>query len=386
MTSAGAPPDGPPGTRALVVRLDSAGDVLLSGPAVRAVAAGVAPDGEVMLLCGPQGAAAARLLPGVDRVAVWDCPWITRSGTEVTSALVGQLLAAVSAFAPDVAVILTSFHQSPLPLALLLRLAGVPRIVGASVDFAGTLLDQRLRPGENLPEDLPEPRRALAVARTAGFRLPQGASDHLAVRTPPDASALTGTGPYVVVHPGASAPARTWPAASAAAAVAALADLGVRVVVTGGPAETALTAAAAAGRAVDLGGRTDLATLSGVLADAAVVVATNTGAAHLAAAVGTPVASVYSPVVPWDRWAPYGVPVELLGDQWERCRGTRAVDCPVAGHPCLATIGAEQVVAACRRLAAVSGRPLLGRPAPSSAPRHRPPTDPLVPVASGGGS
>lgn len=43
--------------RVLVARLDSVGDVLLAGPAVRAVAAGW--DGEraeVFLLCGPQGA------------------------------------------------------------------------------------------------------------------------------------------------------------------------------------------------------------------------------------------------------------------------------------------------------------------------------------------
>ena len=201
-------------SRALVVRLDSAGDVLLSGPAVRAVAAerkDAGPGGEVVMLCGPQGAAAARLLPGVDRVLVWDCPWITRSGAEVTQALAQELVAMVRDLAPDVAVVLTSFHQSPLPLALLLRLAGVPRIVGASVDFAGSLLDVRLRPGEDLSEELPEPRRALAIARAAGFRLPRGASDRLEVRTPPDTRELTGPGPYVVVHPGAASGSRRWP-------------------------------------------------------------------------------------------------------------------------------------------------------------------------------
>ncbi len=43
------------------------------------------------------------------------------------------------------AVVLTSFHQSPLPVALVLRLAGVPYVAGASVDHAGALLDVRLR-------------------------------------------------------------------------------------------------------------------------------------------------------------------------------------------------------------------------------------------------
>ena len=51
-------------TRVLVTRLDGAGDVLLAGPAVRAVAA----RSEVTLLCGPAGAAAGRLLPGVAEV------------------------------------------------------------------------------------------------------------------------------------------------------------------------------------------------------------------------------------------------------------------------------------------------------------------------------
>src|SRR5690606_13076384 len=48
---------GRPGGRVLVVRGDSAGDVLLTGPAIRAVAAGA---DEVVLLCGPRGRAAAR--------------------------------------------------------------------------------------------------------------------------------------------------------------------------------------------------------------------------------------------------------------------------------------------------------------------------------------
>ena len=102
--------------------------------------------------------------------------------------------------------------------------------------------------------------------------------------------------------------------------------------------------------AIDLGGKTDLSTLSGVLANADVVVSGNTGPAHLAAAVGTPVVSLFSPVVPAVRWAPYGVPLELLGDQNAACRLSRARDCPVPGHPCLSSVSPEQVVDAVERL------------------------------------
>jgi hypothetical protein len=55
-------------------------------------------------------------------------------------------------------------------------------------------------------------------------------------------------------------------------------------------------------------------------------------------------------VVPPVRWAPYGVPHALLGDQDAPCRGTRARECPVPGHPCLAGVPSEDVVAAVARL------------------------------------
>ncbi|GAB2985316.1 glycosyltransferase family 9 protein [Frigoribacterium salinisoli] len=348
--------------RVLVVRLDSAGDVLVSGPAVRAVAA--APDVEVTLLCGPQGAPAGRLLPGVHRVVTWAAPWIVDPAPAATPEHVAQLAALLDEVRPDEAVVLTSFHQSPLPTALLLRLAGVRRVSGASVDYAGSLLDVRLKPGETLDEDQPEPLRALAIAEAAGFALPEGDDRGLAVVTPPDVHELVGEGPYVALHPGAAVPARAWTVERNGEAVAALAAAGWNVVVTGSPAEADLTREVAGELGVDLGGAGDLATLSGVLAGAAAVVTGNTGPAHLAAAVRTPVVSLFSPVVPAVRWAPWGVPVQLLGDQEAACRGSRARVCPVPGHPCLTSVTADDVVDA---VTALVGAPSAHAPRPASS-------------------
>lgn len=354
--------------RVLLTRLDGAGDVLLAGPAVRAVAA--APDTEVTLLCGPAGAAAGRLLPGVARVLTWASPWTVAPAPPVLPDDVARLVARLAAHRFDESVLLTSFHQSPLPTALVLRLAGVARITGASVDYAGALLDVRLRPGDgpgdDLSDDLPEPERAVAIAAAAGHRLPPGDDGRLAVRRPPTVRALLGPVAdrrYVVLHPGAAVPARCWPAAHHRRAAGLLTELGVPVVVTGGPDERDLTAGVADGRALDLGGRTDLAQLSGVLAGAAAVVVGNTGAAHLAAAVGTPVVSLFAPVVPAARWRPYRVPQVLLGDQDAACRDSRARDCPVPGHPCLSGVSPQDVADAVRRLA-----PALA-PAFSEGPR-----------------
>ena len=276
--------------RVLVARLDSMGDVLVGGPAVRAVAA----TAEVVLLAGPQGAAAARLLPGVAEVRVLAAPWISPTDRPIDAALVAEVARIAAETGVQEAVVLTSFHQSPLPLALLLRLAGVRRITGASVDAAGGLLDVRLIPGEDLPENLPEPLRALRIAAAAGFALPEGDDARLAAELP-ERPAAAGFGPY-------------------------------------------------------LGGALGLPELGAVLRDADVVIVGNTGPAHLAAAAGTPVVSLFAPVVPAERWAPWGVPVELLGDQEAACRGSRARVCPIAGHPCLAAVSPESVVDAAERL------------------------------------
>ncbi|RBY78374.1 glycosyltransferase family 9 protein [Geodermatophilus sp. TF02-6] len=351
----------------LVARLDSVGDVLVQGPMVRAVAAGA---DRVVFLAGPAGAEAARLLPGVDEVWTWACPWILGDPPPVDAGDLAALTGRVRALAPDEAVVSTSFHQSPLPLALLLRAAGVPRISAISVDHPGSLLDVRHRVGLDDDTDLPEPERALSLARAAGFDLPAGDDGRLAVRRPLPAPAdvlsrfgdvqargarAPGTGEdsspeYVVLHPGASVPARAWPAHRCTEAVEALTDAGHRVLVTGGPGERELTAVVAGRRGVDLGGALSLAELAALLDGAAAVVVGNTGPAHLAAAVGTPVVSLFSPVVPAARWAPYGVPTVLLGDQHAPCRLTRARECPVPGHPCLSSVSAADVVAAVEKL------------------------------------
>ena len=350
-------PPQPSGTT-LVVRLDSDGDVLLAGPAVRAVAAS---GDRVVMLVGPQGAAAARLLPGVDEVLVWPCPWIVADPSPVDPDDVVEVVARLRAVGAARALVLTSFHQSPLPTALVLRLAGVGWVGAVSEDYPGSLLDLRHR----LPDaGLHEAERQLLLAEAAGFALPSGDRGDLQVRSAlPATRALTGDQPYVVVHPGASVPARAPGPQWSARLVQALLDAGRRVVVTGGPGETSLTAAVAVPGAVDLGGRTDLAELADVLRRAEVVVVGNTGPAHLAAAVGTPVVSLFAPVVPAERWRPWQVPHQLLGDQSAACALTRARTCPVAGHPCLDGVPVERAVAAVGTLSGSRPRPRQEVPA-----------------------
>ncbi len=314
----------------LIARMDSVGDVLLAGPAIRAVAARA---DRVTLLCGPQGRAAAELLPGVDALIEHRAVWIVADPPPLDPGEVDELVTEVGRAAPDRALILGSFHQSPLPLALLLRLAGVAWIGAECVDYPGSLLDLRHR----TPGRLHEVERALDLALAAGFPLPTGDDGSMRIRRRPQDRPPGLPDRYIAVHPGASVPARAWPARRHAELVDALVADGHDVVVTGGPDERGLTAAVARApreRVTDLGGRTTLAGLGEVIAGARALVSGNTGPAHIAAAVRCPVAWLHAPTVPARRWSPWRVPYRRLALPVP-CAGCRARVCPVEGHPCL---------------------------------------------------
>lgn len=335
--------------RVLVVRPDGLGDVLLAGPAVRAIAASGA---QVTMLCSPAGAPAARRLPGVSHTVIAPLPWIDADPSPAHHTTLNEVVEQVRRLRAHEAVILTSSHQSSLPTALLVRLAGVERVGGISVDYPGSLLDVALR-GD---DDMHEVERGLRLVAAMGYELP--ASDPCTLRLRhPEIRPAPGAAPFVVVHPGASAPARTPAPRQWTRIVAALGAAGVPVCVTGGAHERQLTAEVAAAHPVarDDGGRCDLDRFMHLLAAAAAVVVGNTGPAHVAAAMGTPVVSVFPPTVPAARWHPWGVPHVVLGNQSIACAGCRARVCPQPEPYCVSGIGAHEVLDSVRYLVPALG-------------------------------
>ncbi|CAN5745106.1 hypothetical protein BH18ACT15_BH18ACT15_04850 [soil metagenome] len=334
----------------LAVRIDNNGDVLLAGPAFRALAAGA---GELTLWCGPRGRAAADLLPGPDRVIEHGAPWIDPHPPPVSASDTMRLVDRLAKLGIEQAFVFTSFHQSPLPSALLLRLAGVPFVAATSEDYPGSLLDVRHR----IDDDVHEVERSLSLVAQGGYRLPPGDEGELRIARRAGTPLGKDFGPYVVVHPGASVPARAWDPAKHAGLVDALVRAGISCVITGSAQERGLTSRVAGSsrrRVLDLGGRVDFATLGEVVAGAEAIVVGNTGPAHLAAAVGTPVVSLYAPTVPAVRWRPWRVPCILLGEQSIACAGCRASVCPMEGHPCVDEVAVTDVTRALRSF--------LGRP------------------------
>jgi len=113
--------------------------------------------------------------------------------------------------------------------------------------------------------------------------------------------------PLIVISPSASVAWKTWPLPHWARVASALSAAGT-VILVGGPAQTsrhAELARQAAQPLHDLTGRTTLTELVALLDRCAIHIAPDTGSAHIAAALGRPVVSLYGPTPSW-RKAPYG--------------------------------------------------------------------------------
>jgi lipopolysaccharide heptosyltransferase II len=150
--------------------------------------------------------------------------------------------------------------------------------------------------------------------------------------------------PLVGLHPGAKAKTRRWPAEHFAALADTLIErYGADVVLTGSTAEQQLTAAvrrAMHHTALDLAGQTDLGTFGAVIARLDLLVSNDTGAAHMAAAVGTPSVVLFGPGRP-EQWGPLNRERHQVVDAW--ALAGQATDPVVA----LRQLPVEPVLVAC---------------------------------------
>lgn len=114
---------------------------------------------------------------------------------------------------------------------------------------------------------------------------------------PPGMAAMT------VIHPGAKAGSRRWPAPRYAEVARRLRAAGHDVVVTAGPGEEALAAGVAASAGVRTVSGLTLAELLALVAHARLVVCGDTGVAHVASVYATASVVLFGPVPP-ARWGP----------------------------------------------------------------------------------
>lgn len=339
----------------LAVRLDGIGDLLMTTPALRALKEARAARA-LTLLTSPAAAEAARELPFVDDVIAFVAPWMKSAETApVAPAATLALVDRLRERAFDAGVVFTVFTQSALPVATLLHLAGIPRRAAYSRENPYALLtDWRTDPDRDARTGVRhEVQRQIDLVESLGARV---RDPRLQFPVREDArcnmlekvvvAGMDPKRPWLVVHPGATAPSRRYPGERLAEAVAGLQASGRwQIAVAGAPEdrECAQAIAARVAGVVVLAGLLDLRELAALLEAARVVVCNNSAPAHIAAAVGTPVVDLYALTNP--QHTPWGVANRVLSHDVE-CRHCLKSVCPRGHHRCLAGIAPNEIVAA----------------------------------------
>lgn len=155
--------------------------------------------------------------------------------------------------------------------------------------------------------------------------------------------------PYAVLVPCAGRTVKTWPVARFAEVGAALASDGLAILSLGGPGEDAILQAAVRHIGTPVPGTIGVGEAAAVLAGAQVVISGDTGFAHVAAAVGTPVVTVFGPTPP-GRW---GVArgqgtIVAKGPDCAPCSDHGSRPCRFGHRACLTELPSAPVVAAAR--------------------------------------
>lgn len=352
--------------RILCIRLDTIGDVLMTTPAIRALKE-ARPGRFITLLTSTPGRVAASLIPEVDDVIVYDPPWMKATQPRRDSSCDVDMIDRLRRQNFDAAVIFTVYSQNPLPAALLCYLADIPLRLAHCHENPYQLLSHWVPDPEPAHGIRHEVRRQLDLAATVGARtdderlsLRYSAAARRRVAAALDDFGVAAGQPWMVLHAGASAASRRYPAESFAMAARELVrDAGCQIVFTGSAEERPLVEdirAAMQAPSRSLAGSLDLEELAALLAEAPLLISNNTGPVHVAAAVGTPVVVLYALTNP--QHTPWGVACRVLSHDVP-CKYCYKSVCPEGHHDCLRQISADAVVSAARELLAIR-HPLAG--------------------------
>jgi len=306
------------------------GDAVMALPAIADVRR-AAPAATIAVAARPAIAPLFRLVPGVNETIV-----LERPVSIVNAARWHELGVEIGGKGFDTALLLpNSIHA-----ALLATRAGIPNVWGYRTGWRGALLTRAIRRTSGLHQV----EYYQQLVHALGF--PNGPIE-----------------PRASVPADARAAAKRWPPAYFAELARALSADGVRCLMIGSGADSAAggevarafptfargtseRATAGIEPIIDLIGRTDLPALAGVLAHCRTLVTNDSGAMHLAAAVGVGVTAVFGPT---DERAtrPMGDGHEVLTHSvW--CRPCMLRECPI-DHRCMRGIGVAAVLGAARR-------------------------------------
>ena len=354
----------PPPKRVLLFRLERIGDLLMTVGAIGAIRTRL-PDAELRLMVGSWNAPLAHCMQAVDAVETFDVPWLSRErpGSTLRTAAVQSATWRRHGF--DLAI---NFEPDIRSNALVAA-SGARRRIGYASGGGGGFLTDALDYDRTIHSAANAQRLVDRVLPVERYPPAAEASNRIPLRIPRAAhetathflAAHDRNGPLVGINPGAGRLIKEWPPERFAATAAALAaDHDATIVLLGADGDRAQAdgvrrALPSAVPLIDLVGQAPLVELAAVLARLSVLITGDTGPAHLAAAVDTPVVAIFGPTDP-NRYAPLTPHAEVAhADLWCRpCGRLRRPPkrCTHGVPDCLAGVETGAVLAAARRLTA----------------------------------
>ncbi|MBI3546671.1 MAG: glycosyltransferase family 9 protein [Gammaproteobacteria bacterium] len=340
----------------LAIRLDNMGDVLMTTPALRALRDS-APQRRLTLLTSSSGRNAGMYAPMVDQVLIYDAPWMKATANH-DSDFDQFTVRMLKSKAFDAAVIFTVYSQNPLAAALLCYLADIPLRLAHCRENPYQLLSDWVIETEPQNGVRHEVQRQLDLVQSVGCTT---SNTNLSVEIPPSTRSklraqlqqqLDPSLPWVLIHPGATAPARRYPPESFATLTDILANKhGWQIVFSGAADEHALIEEIrrqASVRSFSFAGKLNFIELAALIELAPILISNNTGPVHIAAAVGTPVVDLYALTNPQHQ--PWKVPHRVLFHDVP-CKFCYKSVCPQLHHDCLRKLQPQDVAAATQELA-----------------------------------
>jgi lipopolysaccharide heptosyltransferase II len=340
----------------LCVRLDSLGDVLMTTPAIRAVKESI-PNCHITLLTSPSAARVAPMITELDDVITYDAPWMKATNSRKNSQPDLKLIERLRRLNFDGAIIFTVFSQNPLPAALICFLSDIPLRLAHSRENPYQLLTHWVKEIEPETTIRHEVRRQLDLVKSIGFHTKNDSllmrvagKDQLMVLHKLREAGVNPEKPWVVIHPGATAPSRRYPPESFAEVARILStQANIQVVFTGDQSECQLIESiqSMGGHSYSLAGKLTLSELAALLQKAPLLLSNNTGPVHIASAVGTPVVVLYALTNP--QHTPWKVPNRVLNHDVP-CKYCYKSICPELHHNCLRQVKPTFVVQAIQEL------------------------------------
>lgn len=300
----------------LIIRPDNLGDLIMSGPAIRALKQSF--DCKITVLTSSMASGAAKHMPEIDEVIVFDLPWVkTNKAQNDLSGIISELRSRDF----DGAVIFTVYSQSALPSAMLAYQAGIPRTLGHCRENPSGLLTHWVPDREPYEFIKHQVQRDLDLVSRIGAEVTDDKlclyiNDSLWTDNVLQKLAMNGVNPdepWLILHAGVSETKRKYPPESWIAIAQEFIGLGYQILFTGSAAEKELTdelQSAIGSGSYALGGVFSLGEFICLIKNAPLVVSVNTGAVHIAAAVNTPVVVLYAQTNP--QHTPWKVPCKVL--------------------------------------------------------------------------